>query len=154
MTLKVNDSAPVFESISDDGSKFSLSDIIGKSNIVLYFYPKDFTTGCTKEACQFRDNWEKVIAQGATVIGVSSDDQATHADFKKKHGLPFTLVSDKTKSIRKLYDAMGMFLPQRVTYVVDKSGKIRNVFNSQLNISRHIEEALKSLNDISGEAKN
>ena len=153
MTLKVNDSAPVFESVSDDGSKFSLSELIGKTNIVLYFYPKDFTTGCTKEACTFRDNWDKVLALGATVVGISSDDTQTHADFKKKHDLPFTLVSDETKSIRKLYGATGTFLPQRVTFVVDKSGKIRNIFNSQLNITRHVEEALKTLGEMSGEAK-
>ena len=151
MPLKVNDPAPLFESVSDEGTKFSLSDAIGKTNVVLYFYPKDFTSGCTREACQFRDNWEKVIALGATVIGISSDDPATHADFKKKHALPFILVSDESKSIRKMYGAAGMILPQRVTFVIDKSGKIRNVFNSQLNISKHIEEALRVLDEISGE---
>ena len=151
MPLKVNDPAPLFESVSDEGTKFSLSDVIGKTNVVLYFYPKDFTSGCTREACQFRDNWEKVIALGATVIVYTSDYPATHADFKKKHALPFILVSDESKSIRKMYGAAGMILPQRVTFVIDKSGKIRNVFNSQLNISKHIEEALRVLDEISGE---
>ena len=141
MPLKVNDTAPVFESVSDDGAKFSLSELIGKTNIVLYFYPKDFTMGCTKEACAFRDNWDKVLSLGATIVGISSDNTQTHADFKKEHKIPFTLVSDEDKSIRKLYNAKGALLPQRVTFVIDKSGKIRSVFNSQLNVSKHVEEA-------------
>jgi thioredoxin-dependent peroxiredoxin len=151
MQLKVNDSAPVFESVADDGAKFSLTNLIGKTNIVLYFYPKDFTMGCTKEACSFRDNWEKVLSLGATVVGISSDNQETHANFKKEHKIPFTLVSDQDKSIRKMYGATGTFLPQRITFVIDKSGKIRNVFNSQLNISKHVDEALKTLREISSE---
>ena len=153
MPLKLNDAAPIFESVADDGTKFSLSELIGKTNIILYFYPKDFTMGCTKEACAFRDNWEKVLSLGATVVGISSDNPQTHADFKKEHKIPFTLVSDEDKSIRKLYDAKGAFLPQRVTFVIDKSGKIRNVFNSQLNVTKHVEEALKTLGEISGEVK-
>ncbi|MGA2875277.1 MAG: peroxiredoxin [Nitrososphaerales archaeon] len=153
MALKVNDAAPVFESVSDDGAKFSLSELIGKTNIVLYFYPKDFTMGCTKEACSFRDNWDKVLSLGATIVGISSDNPQTHAGFKKEHKLPFTLVSDEDKFIRKLYDVNGAILPQRVTFVIDKSGKIRNVFNSQLNTTKHVEEALKTLGEISGEGK-
>ena len=107
--------------------------------------------GCTKEACSFRDQWEKVLSLKATVVGISSDSQETHANFKKEHRLPFTLVSDQDKSISKLYGATGTFLPQRVTFVIDKSGKIKNIFNSQLNISKHVEEALKTLGDISKE---
>jgi thioredoxin-dependent peroxiredoxin len=151
LRLKVNDIAPLFESVSDDGTKFSLSDLIGKTNVVLYFYPKDFTMGCTKEACAFRDNWEKVASLGATVVGVSSDNQKTHYNFKDEHKLQFTLVSDEDKSIRKLYDAVGTFLPQRVTFVIDKSGKIRNIFNSQINATKHVEEALRTLQEISSE---
>jgi thioredoxin-dependent peroxiredoxin len=151
--LKIDDPAPIFESVADDGSKFSLSDLIGKTNIVLYFYPKDFTMGCTKEACSFRDQWEKVLSMNATVVGISSDGPETHANFKKEHRLPFTLVSDQDKSIRKLYGATGTFLPPRVTFVIDKTGKIKNIFNSQLNISKHVEEALRSLRDISNEVR-
>ena len=149
--MKIGEQAPNFKTVADDGSKFSLSDLIGKTNIVLYFYPKDFTMGCTKEACSFRDQWEKVLSLKTTVVGISSDSPETHTNFKKEHKLPFTLVSDEDKSVRKLYGATGMFLPQRVTFVIDKSGKIRNIFNSQLNISKHVEEALKTLGNISNE---
>jgi len=150
--LKVGDSAPLFESVTESGNKFSLADALGKSNIVLYFYPKDFTSGCTKEACTFRDNWDKVNSLGATVIGISSDSPDTHARFKKEHGLQFSLVSDQNKHIRKLYGVDGKFIPPRVTFVIDKSGKIRNVFNSQINVTKHVEEALLTLNGISKEA--
>ncbi len=149
MKLKIGDAAPVFEATADDGSKFALADVLGKNNIVLYFYPKDFTAGCTKEACSFRDVWDKANSLNATVIGVSSDSQETHARFKKEHGLQFTLVTDSNKSIRKLYGATGPLIPPRITFIIDKFGKIRNIFNSQLNITKHIEESLNTLETIS-----
>ena len=151
MKLKEQDQAPDFASVTDTGEKFTLSQLIGKSNIVLYFYPKDFTAGCTKEACTFRDNWNKVTAKGATIIGVSSDSQETHARFKKEHDLPFTLVSDEDHAIRKLYGIDGRFIPPRTTFVIDKRGKIRDIFNSQINITKHVEEALSALENISKE---
>lgn len=151
MQLKEQDQAPDFASVTDTGEKFSLSQLIGKSNIVLYFYPKDFTAGCTKEACTFRDNWDKVIAKGATIIGISSDSQETHARFKKEHDLPFTLVSDEDHAIRKSYGIDGRFIPPRTTFVIDKRGKIRDIFNSQINITKHVEEALSALENISKE---
>ena len=101
MRLKINDMAPVFESTTETGEKFSLVDMLGKTNIVLYFYPKDFTMGCTKEACAFRDNWNKVISLGSTIIGVSSDSPETHSKFKKEHSLQFTLLSDENKDYQK-----------------------------------------------------
>ena len=149
MKLKIGDAAPVFEAIADDGSKFTLADVLGKNNIVLYFYPRDFTPGCTKEACSFRDIWEKANSLNATVIGVSSDNQETHSRFKQEHGVQFTLVADSDKSIRKLYGATGPLIPPRVTFIIDRSGKIRNIFNSQLNIAKHIEESLNTLDAIS-----
>lgn len=149
MKLKIRDSAPVFEAVVDGGGKFSLGDLIGKSNIVLYFYPKDFTSGCTKEACSFRDISDRASSLGATVVGVSSDKPETHAQFKKEHNLQFTLVSDSDKSIRRLYGATGALIPPRITFIIDKSGKIRNIFNSQLNIAKHIEESLNTLEEIS-----
>src|SRR5271166_5786026 len=139
MRLKVNDVAPVFDSVVETGEKFSLSDLLGKTNIVLYFYPKDFTMGCTKEACEFRDNWEKVTALGATVVGISSDSPDTHSRFKKEHSLQFTLISDQKKEIRKLYGVDGKFIPPRTTFVIDKQGRIRQVFDSQINITKHVE---------------
>ncbi len=151
MELKVNDSAPQFESVTDSGEKFSLVDLIGKTNVVLYFYPKDFTLGCTKEACTFRDNLDKVTALGATIVGISSDSPETHSRFKKEHSLRFTLVSDQDKRIRKLYGVDGRFIPPRTTFVIDRSGRIRSVFNSQVNVTKHVEEALRALDDISKE---
>jgi thioredoxin-dependent peroxiredoxin len=149
MELKVNESAPVFEAVTETGEKFSLAEWIGRTNIVLFFYPKDFTAGCTKEACTFRDSWEKVTSLGGTVIGVSSDSPSTHSRFKKEHGLQFTLVSDEDKRIRKLYGVDGRFIPPRVTFVIDKQGKIRDIFNSQVNITKHIQEALETLDGLS-----
>jgi thioredoxin-dependent peroxiredoxin len=151
MRLKVNDIAPVFESVTETGEKFSLVDLLGKTNVVLYFYPKDFTMGCTKEACAFRDNWEKVISLGATIIGISSDSPETHSRFKKEHSLQFTLLSDQNKDIRKLYGIDGKFIPPRTTFVIDKQGKIRHIFNSQLNVTKHVGEALSTLDSISKE---
>jgi thioredoxin-dependent peroxiredoxin len=150
MPANVMDKAPLFEATADDGTKFSLGEVIGKTNLVLYFYPKDFTTGCTREACAFRDSWEKVQALGATIIGVSSDNQETHARFKKEHSLQFKLVSDEKRGIRKLYGVDGRFVPPRSTFVIDKGGVIRSVFNSQLNISKHVEQALHTLETIEG----
>jgi thioredoxin-dependent peroxiredoxin len=151
MELKVGETAPVFDAVTDTGEKFSLSNLTGKTNVVLYFYPKDFTAGCTKEACSFRDNWDRVTSLGATVIGISADSPETHSKFRKEHSLPFTLVSDRDKRIRKLYGVDGMFIPPRTTFVIDKNGKIRSVFNSQLNVTKHIEEALRTLDVISKE---
>jgi thioredoxin-dependent peroxiredoxin len=151
MQLAVHDKAPLFESITDTGGKISLADLIGKTNIVLYFYPKDFTAGCTKEACTFRDNWNKVLSLGATIVGVSSDDPGTHARFKKEYSLPFVLVSDRDHAIRKLYGVDGRFIPPRTTFIIDKRGVVRDIYSSQLNISKHVEEALNILDKISGE---
>ncbi|MDG6994745.1 MAG: peroxiredoxin [Nitrososphaerota archaeon] len=148
MQLKVGDMAPLFESTTDDGSKFSLSDLIGKINVIVYFYPKDFTMGCTKEACAFRDDWNEITSLGATVVGISSDSVETHSKFKKEQSLPFILISDSDRSIRKLYGVDSRFLAPRTTFVIDRQGVIRSVFNSQLNISRHISQALETLHNI------
>ena len=147
----MNDPAPLFESVSEDGQKFSLSDLVGKSNIVLYFYPKDFTTGCTREACSFRDSFSKILSLGATVVGISSDNPETHREFKEKYGLQFVLLSDQDRSIRKLYGVDGRFLPPRATFVIDKNGKLVSIFNSQLSISKHVETAINALEKITSE---
>lgn len=151
LNLKLNDSAPLFESVSDEGQKFSLSDLIGRTNIVLYFYPKDFTTGCTKEACSFRDSWSKILSLGATVVGISSDSPERHREFKQKHGLQFVLLSDQNRSIRKLYGVDNRLFPPRATFVIDKHGKLVSIFNSQLNITKHVQIALDALQNIESE---
>ncbi|QIW23580.1 peroxiredoxin [Sulfolobus sp. S-194] len=143
--MKVGDKAPLFEGITDTGEKFSLADYIGKHNIVLYFYPKDDTPGCTREACAFRDNWNLLQGYDVVIIGISSDDVESHKKFKQKYNLPFILVSDPDKKIRELYDAKGFILPARITFVIDKKGIIRHIYNSQLNPENHVKEALKAL---------
>ena len=139
----------MFEAATDSGAHFSLSEQIGKSNIILYFYPKDFTAGCTKESCAFRDNWEKLHSLGASVFGVSSDSIESHKAFKQEHGLPFTLLSDPKHEIRRLYGVEGrLFVPPRVTFVIDKQGVIRDILSSQLNMSKHVENSIRILEQI------
>jgi thioredoxin-dependent peroxiredoxin len=148
LQLKVGDRAPLFEGVTDNDAKTVLGDVIGKSNIILYFYPKDMTPGCTAEACGFRDNWEKILSLGATVIGISSQNTESHREFKEKNSLPFPLISDSKGEIRKLYGATGFLVQPRVTFVIDKRGIIRYILNSQLNITKHINEALENLEKI------
>jgi len=117
---------------------------------VLFFYPKDDTPGCTKEACAFRDDYEEFGKLDAEVVGISSDSVESHRSFARKHRLPFTLLSDEGGKVRKLYgvsNTLGLF-PGRVTYVIDEQGVIKHVFSSQLGTKRHVEEALKILTSI------
>jgi peroxiredoxin Q/BCP len=146
--LKVGDKAPLFEGTLDNDTKISLRDIIGSKNLVLYFYPKDMTPGCTAEACGFRDNWEKILSLDATVLGVSSQSTQSHREFKEKEKLPFPLISDPKNEIRKLYGATGLLVPPRITFIIDKSGVIRFIFSSQLSITKHIENALEQLEQL------
>jgi thioredoxin-dependent peroxiredoxin len=139
--------APEFTLPSQSGEMVSLKDFLGKKPIVLLFYPKDDTPGCTQEVCAFRDNFEEFRKLDAEVLGISSDSVETHESFAAKHNLPFTLLSDEGERVRRLYDVpstLGMF-PGRVTYIIDKEGMVRHVFSSQFDAARHVEEALKTL---------
>ncbi len=150
MPVSVGDTAPDFTLPSQSGESVSLKDFIGKKSVVLYFYPKDDTPGCTAEACAFRDSYEVFKDAGAEVIGVSDDSPDSHQKFAAKHRLPFILLSDSGKQLRKLYgvpSTLGL-LPGRVTYVIDKTGVVRHIFNSQLNFKGHIEESLKTLQEL------
>lgn len=150
MTVKVGDTAPDFTLPSQTGTPVSLHDFRGKKAVVLYFYPKDDTPGCTTQSCAFRDKYEAFKDAGAEVIGVSGDSLASHQQFASKHNLPFTLLSDSGNMLRKLYgvpSTLGI-LPGRVTYVIDRDGVVRHIFNSQMNFKAHIEEALKTLRQI------
>ena len=145
--IRVGYEAPDVTLISSSGNKVTLKDYIGKKNIVLYFYPKDNTPGCTKEACAFRDNYESFREMGAEVIGVSSDSLETHQEFVKKHNLPFILLSDEEKKIRKRFNVpstLGL-IDGRVTYIIDKKGGIQHIFSSQFKPIKHIAEALDAL---------
>jgi peroxiredoxin Q/BCP len=150
--IRVGDEAPDFTLISASGHKVSLRDYIGKKNIVLYFYPKDNTPVCTREACAFRDNYEVFKKMGAEVIGVSSDSLERHQEFVKKNNLPFILLSDEEKKVRKQFgvpSTLGL-IDGRVTYIIDKKGEVRHIFSSQFQPSKHSNEAidvLKKLED-------
>jgi thioredoxin-dependent peroxiredoxin len=144
LPVRVGDPAPDFALESRTGERVSLSEFRGKKNVVLYFYPKDETRGCTREACSFRDSYQAFAELGAEVVGISSDSSESHRRFAEHHGLPFTLLSDPKKEVRKLYgvpSSLG-FLPGRVTYVIDKEGIVRHIFNSQMHPEEHVNEAL------------
>lgn len=136
---------------TSNGSYVALQDFLGKKNVVLYFYPKDFTRGCTAEACSFRDSYEVFKDLGAEVIGISSDSQDSHQDFAQQHHLPFILLSDADGSLRKAYQvkkSLGLFAG-RVSFVIDKRGIIRLIFSSQTRVTAHVGEALKVLKSLS-----
>ncbi len=150
MTVQVGDQAPDFTLAAQSGDNITLSGFRGQRAVVLYFYPKDDTPGCTVESCSFRDSYEVFKDIGAEVIGISSDSPESHQKFAQKHGLPFTLVSDPDSSVRKAYGVpatLGL-LPGRVTYVIDREGVIRHIFNAQFNPKAHVENALKVLKNL------
>ncbi len=147
MALQIGDKAIDFTLLNQDAEQVNLSDYRDKKWVVLYFYPKDNTYGCTREACSFRDSYEDFTDSGAEVIGISSDDVKSHKSFTEKHHLPFQLLSDEKAHIRKQYGvskSLGL-LPGRVTYIIDPKGTIRHIFNSQLNFNKHAAEALKTI---------
>ena len=143
--IGVGDKAPDFTLPSQSGEQVRQQDRLGQGVVVLYFYPKDETSGCTREACAFRDSHEVFTDAGAEVIGVSSDSVDKHAAFATHHKLPFTLLSDKGGKVRKAYEVPSTlgFIPGRVTYVIDRDGTVRHVFNSMTNIDRHVKDALE-----------
>jgi thioredoxin-dependent peroxiredoxin len=149
--LKVGDTAPNFTLPSSGGSKLSLKDFLGRK-IVLYFYPKDMTPGCTKEACSFRDNYKEVKKRGAEIIGISADSLSSHQKFVGKYELPFILMSDEDKNVSKLYGVWEkkslygklFFGIVRSTFVIDEKGVIKAIFR-KVKVNGHTEEILKIL---------
>ncbi|MDD1769966.1 MAG: peroxiredoxin [Methanomassiliicoccales archaeon] len=147
--LKVGDKAPVFKLPDQDGKTVDMADVLGKTALVLYFYPKSFTSGCTLEAKEFRDMHEEFQKEGAIVIGVSGDDVATQKRFKDEHELPFTLLSDEGDEVRDLYGAYGLaHTAGRVTFVIDKTGTVRFVLSGQLEPKKHVHEGLRVIQEI------
>lgn len=144
MTLEVGDKIPNFLAKDSYGNDFESNSIIGKKPVVLYFYPKDNTPGCTAQACSFRDQYEDFKDLGADVIGISSDSESSHQKFTKQYNLPFMLLSDSDKKLRTLFgvktNLFGL-LPGRVTYVIDKNGIIKLIFDSLVS-TNHIPKAL------------
>jgi peroxiredoxin Q/BCP len=146
----VGSSAPDFTLPSQSGALVSLKDFLGKRPVVLFFYPRDDTPGCTRQACAIRDEFEEFGRLDAEVVGISSDSVASHERFAGRHGLPFALLSDEGGRVRRLFgvpNTFGLF-PGRVTYVIDERGVVRHVFSSQLGVTRHVEEALGALREI------
>ena len=139
--------APDFTLPSQSGEMVSLGDFLGNRAVVLFFYPKDETPGCTKEVCAFRDSFEELAKLNAEVIGISSDSVESHRGFAEKHNLPFTLLSDEGSKVRERYGVPSTFglFPGRVTYVIDTEGIVRNVFSSQVGVERHVQESLDTL---------
>lgn len=141
---------PNFTLKDQNGKNVSLSNFKGKP-VVVYFYPADETPGCTKQACAFRDSYEKFKKAGAVVVGISGDDAASHKAFASKYKLPFTLLSDEGNKVRKEWGVPGDFfgsLPGRETYVLDKNGVVQLVYNNQFQPEKHIGETLKILQSL------
>jgi peroxiredoxin Q/BCP len=148
MSIQVGDQAPDFTLNDQHGKATQLYQLLKAGPVVLYFYPKDETAGCTAQACSFRDAYEDFKAAGAEVVGVSSDSSEDHQSFSRNHRLPFVLLADSHGSVRKLYGVPKSFLglvPGRVTYVIDPQGKVLHVFNSQVQATAHVTEALQTL---------
>ncbi len=152
--LEAGQKAPDFVLTDQNRQPVHFADRIGKKIIVLYFYPKDFTGGCTKEACGFRDSYEVFSDAGAEVIGVSNDDPETHARFIEEYKLPFTLLSDPDHKVADAFGIgkmMGLF-PGRVTFVIDRDGVIRDAFESNTDMDAHIQEAKKVVLELENES--
>ncbi len=149
MGLKIGDPLPKFELKDQNGNNFRSSDFLGKKPVVIYFYPKDYTPGCTKQACDFRDSYEDFTDLGAEVVGISSDSANMHRKFASTYNLPFVLLSDPNKKARKLFgveNRLFNLLPGRETFVFDKQGKLSMVFNN-MNASQHVKKALRALKE-------
>ena len=145
--LQVGQPAPDFTLNTTDGTPFRLAKQRGR-HVVLYFYPKDDTPGCTTQACSFRDQYEDFQDLGAEVVGISSDSEASHQKFTQKHRLPFALLADPDGAVRKRYEvprALLGLLPGRVTFVIDKNGVIQYIFNSLSGATDHVRNAKEVL---------
>ena len=143
--IQIGDTIPDFTLPNQNNKEISIKDKIGKP-LVIYFYPKDDTPGCTKEACSFRDQYDVFGEYGAEIIGISSDSPASHLKFAKKHNLNFTLLSDEKGEVEKLFGVprtvLGL-ISGRVTYITDRNGVVIHIFNSLFNAEKHVEESLR-----------
>ncbi|WP_264553497.1 peroxiredoxin [Flavobacterium sp. N2038] len=150
MSLKIGDIVPNFTAKDSHGETFESQSVLGRKPLVIYFYPKDNTPGCTTEACSFRDQYEDFKDLGAEVIGVSSDSVKSHQKFANKYKLPFILLSDKDKRLRQLFGVRNNLfglLPGRVTYIIDRNGVVIYIFDS-MNAEKHISAALETIKEL------
>ncbi len=149
--IEIGSPIPAFTLNDQNGALFDINSVLGKKNLVIYFYPKDDSPGCTKEACYFRDQFEVFKDADAEIIGISGQSVESHKAFAEKYRLTYTLLSDEGNKIRKLFGVPTNFfglLPGRVTYIVDKTGNVIYIFDSQINATQHVDEALKILKEI------
>ncbi|MEH0155494.1 peroxiredoxin [Limibacter armeniacum] len=144
MALKINSQAPDFTLPSTGGKSISLGKELADKPVVIYFYPKDFTPGCTKEACSFRDSYEHFRGLDIDIFGISKDDVASHEKFKETHNLPFDLLADVDGKVCKAYDALVPLIgiPKRVTYLLDKEHKVVGVYSSMFDSLGHIKSMI------------
>jgi peroxiredoxin Q/BCP len=142
--LNKGDKAPDFTLRNQDDKSVTLFSLKGRK-VVLFFYPKDFSPGCTREACHFRDSFEDFTEAGADVIGVSADSVESHKKFIESNLLPYTLLSDPGGEVAKLYGVSGFLLPGRTTFIIGENGTILYIFSSQTDMKAHIDESLKIL---------
>ena len=151
--IEVGSLLPSFTLRDQNGSEFDVNSVLRKKNLVIYFYPKDDSPGCTKEACSFRDHYEIFHEADAIIIVISSDDVESHRRFAEKYCLTYTLLSDEENKVRKLFgvptNLFGL-IDGRVTYVVNKQGKVIHIFNSQIQAEKHINESIKALKNLGG----
>jgi len=144
----IGSSIPAFTLPDQYGNLFDINSVLGKKNLVIYFYPKDDSPGCTAQACSFRDQYEVFKEADAEIIGISGQSVESHKEFAEKHRLSFTLLSDKGNKLRKLFgvstNLLGL-LPGLVTYIADKTGKVIYLINSQMQSTKHVDEALRIL---------
>ncbi len=154
--VKVGDTAPDFEGIASEGTLLRLKDFLGKKNVVLYFYPEDDTTGCTMEACSFRDNLQPIRAMWTEIVGISVDSVESHEKFSEKYGLTFPLVSDSDKRIARAYGVLSDdgTTAKRVTFIIDKRGKVVKIF-PKVDVTKHTHEVVEVLKRLmSGQSPN
>ena len=158
MELKVGDQAPEFEVTARQAGQdrpLSLRGILAEKNLVLYFSPRDFTAGCTREACGFRDNYRELVAADTEVVGVSVDDAESHDRFAREHGLSFPLVSDPRRQLAKLYGATStlrdvMGVTARLTFVIDRNRTVVAIFDSAVRMSQHVDGAREAIRKLRG----
>jgi len=149
--IAIGSLVPSFKMPDQNGNLFNINSVLGKKNIVIYFYPKDDSPGCTAQACSFRDQFEVFKEADAVIIGISGQSVESHKEFAEKHRLTFTLLSDEENKVRKQFgvptNLLGL-LPGRVTYIADKTGKVIYIFNSQTKAKEHVDEALRILKEL------
>lgn len=151
ISLRVGDPAPEFRGESTEGRPLALEDFRGKY-LVLYFYPKSFTPGCTRESRRFRDNYEDLKGLGAEVVGVSVDEVGVQCDFARENRLSFPLIADSDEAVSRAYGAMRMLVNRRITYVIDPQGVIAAIFQHEVQVLKHIDDVVNFLKGLRGHA--